>query len=266
MTPGTKYGVLASPSHYKVAFNRIVPMERPEFVPFFREVIDHSLCTSVDAVLYGYIYWLTKLKLEKCFASNETLAELCKSTPNSIGNSLTTLERAGFIKRIFAENNPHKSRLEIIPLYAFGKVTPTGVGTSHPQVEPPTPTGVQSKSIEREQGISAVATAPRIELVEVKLNSQGEEVVPKKEKDPMLEKCALWWHKKCKEETGLAPSGGLVKTKGIIKNARKSLTYPQIQEMMNAWFEGSSLEPYETVQITRCLSNFQIDKYLAENV
>lgn len=110
--------------------------------------------------------------------------------------------------------------------------------------------------------IGAVATAPRV----VEVIEEDENARPSKEKDPLLEKCARYWQNKCKEETGLTPSGGLPKAKAVIKNARKSLAYSQIQEMMVAWFEAGELEPFEMIQITRCLSAFQIDKYLAENV
>lgn len=116
----------------------------------------------MDAVVFGYIYWLTKLKNEKCFASNATLASLAKTTAQVVGNSLTTLDRAGFITRRFKNDNPHHERLEIICLLGFRKVrvSPTGEGTLNPQVKGVSPTGEQNKSIEEEDSIS-VAIAPQ---------------------------------------------------------------------------------------------------------
>ncbi|MDA3814937.1 MAG: hypothetical protein PF549_01055 [Patescibacteria group bacterium] len=80
--------------------------------------------TLIDERLYGVIYWFCKLKLEKCIASNKTLAELVKTTPSTIQNSLTKLENKDFIFRKF-KDEARKHRLEIIPLVTFGKVSLT---------------------------------------------------------------------------------------------------------------------------------------------
>lgn len=140
-------------------------MERPEFVPFFREVIDHPDCTNIDAILYGYIYWLTKLKNEKCTASNETLASLAKTTPQTVKNSLNTLERAGLITRRFMNDDPKMGRSEVIPLLAFARVSPVGDRGGNPQVTGGSPTGYQNKSIERENPARS-ADAPRARVIE----------------------------------------------------------------------------------------------------
>jgi hypothetical protein len=124
-------------------------MEKPEFIMFFRKVAEHKECTRFDVELYGYIYWLTKLKNEKCFAANSSLAELMGSTVTSIGNSLTTLERAGFIRRTY-QGSRFSDRSEIIPLVYFGAPSPTGEANHHPQVMAPSPTGEQNKSIKKE--------------------------------------------------------------------------------------------------------------------
>lgn len=104
------------------------------------------------------------------------------------------------------------------------------------------------------------------ELRVVEVSSSEEDAPPKKEKDVQAERAAKYWFAKCQEEIGQSPSGGIAKHLKVIKDARKSLSYPQIREMIDAWFENESQEPHEMIQITRCLSSFQIDKYLAENV
>jgi len=168
-------------------------MERPDFIPFFRQVIDHDTCTNLDAVLFGYIYWLTKLKNEKCYASNETLAELCKSTATSVQNSLTTLERAGFIRRMFKNNNPRESRLEIIPLLGFTKLSPTGGRGYHPQVIDLSPTGDHSNSIKEEHINSAFEDEQR---VIVSLKEEGEERATKSNaKYPHAKEVFAWFPK-----------------------------------------------------------------------
>ena len=167
-------------------------MERPEFIPFFRHVVDHPECTNIDAIVYGYIYWLTKLKNEKCFASNETLAKLAGSSVTAVGNSLTKLERTGFIKRLYVDSK-FGDRTEIIPLLSIGKVSPTGEGNHHPQVIPPSPTGEQSDSIEREQ-LSAADAETKIVLV--KTDREGNEVAPKESgKSDVAFKVIAWSEK-----------------------------------------------------------------------
>lgn len=97
------------------------------------------------------------------------------------------------------------------------------------------------------------------------INPDGEEL-PKKEKDPLLEKAAKYWHSLCREHFDQEPSGGIVKSKGIIKIARKAVSYVEIKQMMDAWFDEQTLEAHEMIQITRCLSSFQIDKFKSANV
>lgn len=125
-------------------------MERPEFVPLFTDVLAHEDCTQLDAIVYGYIYWFTKLRNERCIASNETLAQLAGCKSGSIENSLTSLEDAGFIERVFIEDNRHKGRLEIIPMLSVNKRPPTNGRGSHPRMGDRPPRIGQSESIEGE--------------------------------------------------------------------------------------------------------------------
>lgn len=108
-------------------------------------------------------------------------------------------------------------------------------------------------------GEKTVATAPEI----VETSEDGEEKPPKVPRDPALEKAAKYWHKLSTENVGREPTGGLIKTMGIIKRAKKDLSWVQVKEMMDAWFDEQTLEDHEMIQITRCLSSFQVDKYLA---
>lgn len=191
-------------------------MERPDYIPFFRHVVDHQDCTNLDAVVYGYIYWLTKLKNEKCFASNETLAQLAKSTPTTIRNSLTSLEKAGFIQRKYEDNNPHKGRLEIIPLLSINKVAPTGDTTYHPQMTQVAPTDAQSKSIELEQTTS-VSKETRIEVYDEDKPQKKESRTKDKLEVFRLfsSKAEPWMEHKTQKEAALR-----LHTRGIVKLKR----------------------------------------------
>lgn len=87
-----------------------------------------------------------------------------------------------------------------------------------------------------------------------------------KEKDVQLERAVAYWHKRCKEDYGLEPSGGRIKTRRLIKDAHKTLSYGQIKRRMDQWFDADEHEPHDMIQITKCLSPYQIDKFLAETL
>lgn len=94
----------------------------PDFIQIPHQLFGDRKITPGDCLLYGVIYWLSKLKDGKCIASNETLAETCFFTPGSIQNSLARLEERGYIKRIFKDEEK-KVRLEIVPLVTYRKVS-----------------------------------------------------------------------------------------------------------------------------------------------
>lgn len=96
----------------------------PDFIIIPYQLLEDKEISLIDERLYGVIYWFTKLKNEKCTANNQTLAELIKATTGTVGNSLTKLEKLGYIKRIF-KGKQKKVRKEIIPLVVFTKVSST---------------------------------------------------------------------------------------------------------------------------------------------
>ena len=136
----------------------------------------------LDAVVYGYIYWLTRLKNERCTAGNETLAELASTTPLTIGQCLVHLDKAGFIQRIFKDNNPHSDRIEIIPLLV---VTHRAMS---PHSREPLVYTQQNKSIKEEQILSEPKGSR-----EVKLSEDGEEVIPREKKYPNARSVYRLW-------------------------------------------------------------------------
>src|SRR4051812_23058948 len=73
-----------------------------------------------EAFVFAVIYWFTKLKDGRCFASNERIAEALpyKSSPLSVANALTALERAGFIKRLFLDKS-RRIRSEVVSLVDY---------------------------------------------------------------------------------------------------------------------------------------------------
>lgn len=100
-------------------------MELPEFLIIPSIIIEDEELQPLDGQVYGLVYWYTKLKLQKCIASNQQMANLLHvKNPISISNSLTRLKRKNFIKVIM--DVPKNQRLEIIPLITFGS-TPSSI-------------------------------------------------------------------------------------------------------------------------------------------
>ena len=83
------------------------------------QLLEDERVKPLEEKLYGFIYWFTRLKNERCTASNDVFADLLKTTPAVVQNCLTNLERRGYIKRVFKDRN-RRIRDEIIPLIDFG--------------------------------------------------------------------------------------------------------------------------------------------------
>lgn len=93
-------------------------LDQPDFIIIPTQILRDKSLQPADRELFGYIYWLTKLKNSKCTASNDTLAGLCDSSARNIQNGLNRLEKSGWVRRIFAPNNP-RARVEIECLVQF---------------------------------------------------------------------------------------------------------------------------------------------------
>ena len=97
-------------------------MIAPEFLIIPYQLIADENIQPLDERVYGVIYWLTKLKGEKCIASNPTLAELARATSKSLQRSLLRLEKEQYIYRKYKDET-RKIRQEIIPLIVFTRVS-----------------------------------------------------------------------------------------------------------------------------------------------
>lgn len=191
----------------------------------------------------------------------------------------------GFLKGKMAEivaQKPLKNTSfdDVLPPYLPPQLPPL-VPPQLPPVEPPltnseygVPTaskdqneGDNNKSMNKNKNIGAVATAPRVIVQEPSFGGEGESVPAlKKEKDANLDRSVKYWRELCKRETDLLPSTGIPTIKKILKNAHTHLTWPQIKQKMDEWFDVDGLQDHEKIQITRCFSTVQIDAFKAENV
>jgi len=61
------------------------------------------------------------MKGEKCYANNETISQISKSSKGGVANSLTKLEKTGYIRKEYV-NDVKTKREEIIPLVVFRNI------------------------------------------------------------------------------------------------------------------------------------------------
>ena len=107
---------------------------KPDFIIVPYPLLEDDGVGPQEEKLYGMVYWFSKLKNEKCTASNVLLAALIKSSPKSVSNSLNKLEERGYILRTYKDEK-RRNRDEIIPLIAFSKVPSTsGTHKKRPSV------------------------------------------------------------------------------------------------------------------------------------
>ena len=98
---------------------------KPDFLIIPYPLLEDDEIGEQEQKLYGVVYWFSRLKNEKCTASNITLAEIVRSSPKSISNSLNKLEERGYILRTYKDKQ-RRNREEIIPLIAFSRVPAAG--------------------------------------------------------------------------------------------------------------------------------------------
>ena len=216
-----------------------------------------------------------------CTASHRTLMEKLKIGPKALKTSLEYLTEHGWIanvgsRKVMTPGGPqevqnyrvndiwklnvqhYKGANEGIPLVKGGDERKKGADERSKGGDESATTYNYIKHIEQS---SELEDEIRTEAVDSEEGS-----LPKKEKDIQAERAVKYWYGKCKAEIGQVPSGGNPKHLKMIKEARRTLSYPQIKQMMDEWFENETQEPHEMIQITRSLSSFRIDKFLAENV
>jgi len=99
---------------------------KPDFLQIpYQLVIDKNLSPS-DKVVYGAIYFFSKMRGEACFASNKTIGELIKITSKTVSRSLNNLEEHEYIILNYEDVEFKNNRTEIIPLISMGRLTRNG--------------------------------------------------------------------------------------------------------------------------------------------
>ena len=95
----------------------MIEQKLPDFLIIPSVLIEDKNVQPLDLIVYGVVYWYTKLKLQKCIASNRLISELLNSHPLSVSRSISNLEKRGYVRVIIdkAEGNIR----EIVPLISF---------------------------------------------------------------------------------------------------------------------------------------------------
>lgn len=101
--------------------------QKIDFAPNFFNIpaivmLDPDL-QSLDAKVYGIVYWLEQLKDGRCWASNATLAKVAGTSAGSVANSLTRLRKKKYIAILLNDKNQRKE----IRTLVYYSVNPSSV-------------------------------------------------------------------------------------------------------------------------------------------
>jgi hypothetical protein len=89
----------------------------PDFIQIPAILIKDRKLHQLDWLVYGVVYFFTKMKLQKCILSNAGIAVMVHSTPGSVANSLSRLKSRHYVKIVLEK----RTRKEIIPLVFYRK-------------------------------------------------------------------------------------------------------------------------------------------------
>jgi len=108
---------------------------KQEFTPDFLIVPKETMSLPpADRFVFGVVYFMERLSLGKCIASNVEIGRIAGVKAHSVTGCLDRLESKGLIKRTFKDDNK-RHRDQIICLIGFGKLESSGVIVSSPLVK-----------------------------------------------------------------------------------------------------------------------------------
>jgi hypothetical protein len=121
----------------------------PDFLQIPSQVFTNKSLTPVDMFVYGLIYFYSRLKGERCFASNGAFADILGIGTQKVSEAISKLAEQGLVEVIY-EDPAKRIRKEIIPLVFYQirgtGVTPSGVRGYAKRRNGVTPSGVQIKN------------------------------------------------------------------------------------------------------------------------
>lgn len=108
-------------------------MGNSNIVPDFIQIPAPVLLADIPPshkILFGYIYWYTKLAMQKCTASNETLGKLAGLNAGGVSNAISALKQAGFVSVEYDGDTRSKNTKRVInSLISYKNHVPLNNGT-----------------------------------------------------------------------------------------------------------------------------------------
>ena len=126
----------------------------PDFIQIPYQLISDKDLAPIDRLVYGAVYFYSKMRGERCFATNTAIASLLSSTPKTVSRALQKLADKKYIIRGYSDPETKVNRVEIIPMVAMSHLnrrilntpnrvlegqkdtTPNGVGDTPNEVPP----------------------------------------------------------------------------------------------------------------------------------
>lgn len=107
----------------------------PDFLIIPKVVHNNKKLRPTDWVVYATVYWYEHMKDGRCFASNESIADIAQVSERAIISSLDRLEKQGYIRREYDENKARRKEIKSLVFYA--KVGDKDGQSSLPGIEKP---------------------------------------------------------------------------------------------------------------------------------
>lgn len=145
----------------------------PDFIQIPYQLIGDKTLAPIDRLVYGAVYFYSKMRGERCYATNAAIASLLASTSKTISRSLQKLEDRRYIMRGFSDPDTKVNRVEIIPLVAMGRLNTRAFNTPN--------RGVTGQSISTPNGVGStpngVSKYPKqgTPILEVEMGSTEDE-------------------------------------------------------------------------------------------
>jgi len=200
-----------------------------------------------------------------CWPSIKKLAEDAGMSETKVKESLRELEKAGLIKtkqRQMENGGLSSNSYQLLICEGGGSRHDPGVG----RVAPSNDNQLERKivSLRETSSPNETTTAEEEETTLVECDDWGEEIEQKKsKKDPRTDAVINHFKKTIVRDLGTRPAVALAVARKMVNSALTHLTEPQLKEMISDW-TAQGLPDHETMQITRCLSTAQINKFKAE--
>jgi len=198
-----------------------------------------------DCLVYGAVYWFTKLRNERCIASNKTIASVIGCSLSTVTHALVRLNKAGYIQVRIDE---HNHREEIIPLVAFSHIdTPGNSEQPLGKIEQgglanldraPGKIGQQNKNIEKEDSNKIGHPLTHVEpFGSSRKNGARISAYSKTEKIPNTEWQAFFAH--FKEKSGQTRTVDTADRRAKYRTRRKTFSSEEMMEAVDNCYKDA---------------------------